>query len=88
MSSIIPARVNLSMASSVAVSMQASSFPGYDANLRAGDDIALRLFIRSGSFALRSTVEAGFGQQNMIRRGCQRHVAPFHLPYLVKEVGG
>lgn len=44
---------------------------GYDANLRAGDDIVLRLFIRPGSFALRSTVEAVVARQNRVVRSAR-----------------
>ena len=44
---------------------------GYDANLRAGADIVLRLFIRPGSFALRSAVEAAVGRQNIVVRSAR-----------------
>ncbi len=43
---------------------------GYDADLRAGDDIALRLFIRPGSFA-RATVEAAVGEQSAVIRSAR-----------------
>ena len=44
---------------------------GYDAALRAGDDIVLRLFIRPGSFGPRATVEAVVGQQSMLIRSAR-----------------
>ena len=44
---------------------------GYDAALRAGDDIVLRLFIRPGSFAQRATVEAAVGEQSALIRSAR-----------------
>ena len=44
---------------------------GYDAALRAGDDIVLRLFVRPGSFGQRVTVEAAVGQQSMLIRAAR-----------------
>ena len=44
---------------------------GYDASLRAGDDVVLRLFIRPGSFALRPIVEAPVAEQNVLIRSAR-----------------
>ena len=44
---------------------------GYDAALRAGDDIVLRLFIRPGSFEQRATVEAAVGEQSALIRSAR-----------------
>ena len=44
---------------------------GYDAALRAGDDIVLRLFIRPGSSAQRATVEAAVGEQSALIRSAR-----------------
>ena len=43
----------------------------YDARLRAGDDVVLRLFIRPGLFAQRATVEAAVGEQNALIRAAR-----------------
>ena len=44
---------------------------GYDATLRAGGDVVLRLYIRPGLFAQRATVEAAVGQQNTLVRSAR-----------------
>ena len=44
---------------------------GYDATLRAGNDIVLRLFIRPGSFGQRATVEAAVGEQSILIRSAR-----------------
>ena len=44
---------------------------GYDATLRAGGDVVLRLFMRPGLFAVRATVEAAVSQQNTLIRSAR-----------------
>ena len=44
---------------------------GYDAALRDGDNIVLRLFVRPGSFAQRATVEAAVGEQGALIRSAR-----------------